>query len=246
MKKWKIFLICLFVILVGAGSYLYYILEMKEYDTADTQVDEITDKKFEVILPDDSEENTHTSTPKEKITNDDTVTQIDTDTITEKPSTTKTEKSNNADETLNKDGKKENNTVSNNKSEGTATNTKNKDETVASQITAKYEPSFKDLEAQANSRVDKLVSLAIAEYQAKRKNNEAISYPYFYAKYTSAGRTLESNADTAFEIVYNEYTNELKKNGLESSYAEKIRSHYEATKKERRNNLLKRAAKYAK
>ncbi|THE12295.1 hypothetical protein E1I69_11370 [Bacillus timonensis] len=242
MKKWKIVLICVFVLLIGAGSYLYYILEVKEYNTADTQVDEITEKTFDVTLPSDTEKKQQNEAPIEDSATDEQNSQP----TTESPSANGDKKtivsSNNKDTDVNIEKKQENK----NTSASTATDTKNKEKPSASNITAKYEPSFKDLENQANSRVDKLISLAIAEYQAKRKNNETISYPYFYAKYTSAGKTLESSADAAFDIIYNEYTNELKINGFDSSYAEKVKSHYETSKKERRNNLLKRAAKYAK
>lgn len=55
MKKyWKQITLGLTVVLLAVAGYLVYAFEFKEYETADQDVDKVTEEKIEVDLPDDS------------------------------------------------------------------------------------------------------------------------------------------------------------------------------------------------
>lgn len=55
MKKyWKQITLGLTVVLLAVAGYLVYAFEFKEYETADKDVDKVTEEKIEVDLPDDS------------------------------------------------------------------------------------------------------------------------------------------------------------------------------------------------
>ncbi|MBZ5202052.1 hypothetical protein HU147_12560 [Planomicrobium chinense] len=55
MKKyWKQITLGLTVVLLAVAGYLVYAFEFKEYETADKEVDKVTEEKIEVDLPDDS------------------------------------------------------------------------------------------------------------------------------------------------------------------------------------------------
>ncbi|QKX49561.1 hypothetical protein HF394_02610 [Planococcus glaciei] len=55
MKKyWKQITLGLTVVLLAVAGYLVYAFEFKDYETADKEVDKVTEEKIEVDLPDDS------------------------------------------------------------------------------------------------------------------------------------------------------------------------------------------------
>ncbi|MCJ1908260.1 hypothetical protein [Planococcus ruber] len=109
------------------------------------------------------------------------------------------------------------------------------------QIKQKYEPSLADIENQANSRINGLVSRAKSEYDAKKANGESISYGYFYNKYMSAASELEGRTDTVFYAVLGSMKKELKANGLAESHADSLVSEYEARKEQRKSDLISKA-----
>lgn len=109
------------------------------------------------------------------------------------------------------------------------------------QIKQKYEPSLADIENQANSRINGLVSRAKSEYDSKKANGESISYGYFYNKYMSAATELEGRTDTVFYAVLGSMKKELKANGLAESHADSLVSEYEARKEQRKSDLISKA-----
>jgi hypothetical protein len=108
----------------------------------------------------------------------------------------------------------------------------------AEEIIEKYKPVFQSLESQANSKIDALLSRAIGEYQAKKGSGESISYSYFYQKYNSAGRELESNTDAAFNYVYSVLEKELEVKGFDPGQAHTVKTSYYAAKKQREASLI--------
>ncbi|WP_052650751.1 hypothetical protein [Planococcus massiliensis] len=109
------------------------------------------------------------------------------------------------------------------------------------QIKQKYEPSLADIESQANSRINGLVSRAKSEYDSKKAKGESISYGYFYNKYMSAATELEGRTDTVFYAVLGSMKKELKANGLAESHADSLVSEYEARKEQRKSDLISKA-----
>jgi hypothetical protein len=105
-------------------------------------------------------------------------------------------------------------------------------------IKDQYRPVFYSLQSQANGKLDALVSRAISEYQGKKANGESISYSYFYQKYTTAGRALESQTDDAFYYIYGALENDLKKHGHSTSHATVFKDQYAAAKREREASIL--------
>jgi hypothetical protein len=237
MKKgWKYALISLLVLILGAGGTIYYFLNIKTYEITDKEIEEITASEYEIILPEDVEKPADTPEDDSK-----TETTDNSDKTTENNKTTgenhSTENNGNkGSSTENENGKNENNTPQ--------PNTTEKDKpveiTVAS-IKGKYRPVFESLEAQANTKIDGLVSRAIGEYHQKKNNGESISFAYFFQKYTSAGKDLESKTDDAFNYIFTALQDNLKKHGFSPNHANEFKEQYENAKKARESALLNKA-----
>lgn len=216
MKKFKVFLLVALVIVLGAGGYLLYMFQFKEYEVADETVKEIVEEPYKVELPDGStiviDENGEVvieSATSEEGSN--------TETTAEPPS---------------------NSTSAGNGTTGTTTST---EEPTVVIIKDKYKPALEGLEGQADAKINALVGRAKSEYQDKQANGEKIDYGYFYNKYMSAANDLEANTDTTFDAVLNVVENDLAANGYDESYAQSFKEEYEATKKARRDSLLNKA-----
>lgn len=225
-KKWKIFLSVFVILLLAAGGTVYYFFEIKEYDVADAEVEEIIESEYDIVLPDEETAKTDTN------------------------GTSSTNKTNNEDgvESANGDessGINSTNGTSNETNENGSTSSNNQTAseqpiTVAA-IKDKYRPSFEDLQSQANSKIDTLVSSAYNEYKTKKQNGESISYSYFYQKYTGAGSDLEARTDAAFQVIYEALQAELQNNGFSKSHAKPFLEEYEEAKSTRETALLNKA-----
>jgi hypothetical protein len=222
MKKWKVVL-SIFVLLlaVGAGT-LYYFLNLKEYNTADTKVDEIINSDYQIKFPGDD----NSESPPEAQAKGQSLNQTDG---TVKSGSAKVDNSGNG---TNLSGK---------------SSTGNKaSKLTAADILAKYQPAFKNLESQVDGKLDSLLSYALNEYQAKKANGEDISYFYLYSKYNGAAKKLEESTDKSFFLIYDTITNELEKSGYSSADALPIKNHYLSLKKERRSALMNKALEHLK
>lgn len=229
MKKWKIITsIIAFLLVVGAGT-IYYFLDIKEYKTADTKVEDIVEDDYQVKLPDE--------TPQEGNSNEVTDQQSDQQTVSQGSGTAKAEfvaNTNSSNRVVNKTNHTKNIAV------------KTSSKPTAASIIAKYQPTFQDLEGQADSKLNALLSYAFSEYQTKKASGEEISYFYFYSKYNSAAKKLEASTDSSFNYVYNALVKELEKSGYSSTDAKTIKEHYLSVKKQKRSSLMNRAVEQLK
>lgn len=237
VKKWKIIVSILVLMLVLGGGYLYYFLNVKEYKTADTKVQEIVQTDYKVILP--GKESGNNVSPgknaqEQQIGNEVSGTtrnnSEDNEIATKLLSSGQTSTS-----TSTSSIEKQNSSISVKQIDSKPT---------VDAILEKYQPSFEDLESQADGKVNTLLTYALNEYQAKKANSEEISYFYFYSKYTSASKTLESSTDASFNYIYNSLVDELKKSGFSTDDASPIKDHYNSLKKQRRSALMSKAMEH--
>ncbi|MHC0037893.1 hypothetical protein [Pseudoneobacillus sp. C159] len=261
MKKvWKYVLAILLVLIIGTAGTVYYFINIKTYDVADEQIDEIIETEYDIVLPDDivvdepmdsnnsTENGISTSTDKgqqedktgdsssnntnnQPTTNSSKTNKPTSQTTTGGKSSTTSTNSNNANKS----------TSGQDKPSQTDNSTEAPVEVTVKNIKDKFRPVFKSLESQANGKIDALMSRAFNEYQQKKENGESISYSYFYQKYTSAGRDLENKTDGAFNYIYKALENDLQKHGYSVSHAKPFREQYEETKKDREAALFNKA-----
>ncbi|MCM3709229.1 hypothetical protein [Sporosarcina luteola] len=244
-KKWKISIAVVMALVLGAGAYLAYIMKFKEYDVADDEVEEIVSNPYEIELPDGS---------KLVIGEDGTVNQVEGNTVAEgdqggdgadgkSAAGDSGEKTSTGSNTAgvtppNSDSKGTLTTTTPNKQPASSSNPK---KVTVADVKGKYEPVFKQLEGQADVKINSLIGRAKKEYSDKKANGESISYGYFYNKYMGAANNLEANTDAAFYGVVKAVEAELAANGYNKSYAQSFIDEYEATKKARRDGILKKA-----
>jgi ABC-type cobalt transport system substrate-binding protein len=252
MKKvWKYILSILLVIILATAGTIYYFLNVKTYDTADEEIEEIIESDYQIDLP--IIDHTPDSTIEDKGDNTGT-NNNEGESSTDKDNTT--DNINNGDQTTGtgKTTTGSNNSVSNNTgtnpskntSSGTKQPAKNTSPEETTEITVAnikdlYRPVFQSLESQANGKIDSLLSRAVGEYHAKKAEGTTISYSYFYQKYTSAGRDLEAKTDVAFNTIYKALEKDLKKHGYSQSHANDFKEQYAATKKARESALIAKA-----
>ncbi|MEH7443996.1 hypothetical protein V7201_16910 [Bacillus sp. JJ1122] len=120
-------------------------------------------------------------------------------------------------------------------------NSNNKPVITADTIKAAYRPAFESLQSQANAKIDALVNTAYNEYQSKKQSGESVSITYFFQKYTSAGKELESNTDETFNYIYGALVNDLQDRGFSSSEANEFKTQYENAKSARESALISKA-----
>lgn len=233
MKKvWKIILSIALIVIVGVAGTSYYFLKVKTYNVADKKVDAITSSKYNIVLPGQTKPGKQSAASNN---NTETASNNSTGTLSA------TNISNGKDQLVNS-GRNQSGKSNSSNGSSTTTSTGTQTEKATSEgIKEKYRPTFKDLEAQANGKIDSLIAAAISEYKGKKANGESISYPYFYQKYNSAGGKLESNTDATFDYVYRALQSDLKNNGLNPEDAKSFKVAYENTKKERESALLQKA-----
>jgi hypothetical protein len=211
--------------LIGAsvGGYVYYIINVKTYNTADKKVAEITEEQYKLDLPGD-----HSATDGPVPPSDDTPADSH-DSQNQEPSASSTG-----------DGTEINTAVTNTNSSSNLHNhsqPKPKKVTVQ-QIKNNYRPVFESLQSQANSRLSTLIGHAESEYHTKKANGEKVRVGYFVSKYKSAGENLEANTDQAFNIIYSALQQDLKKNGFKAKEASEFKTKYENEKDALRDSLF--------
>ncbi|UYZ21806.1 hypothetical protein [Mesobacillus jeotgali] len=256
-KSLKFAIIPVLILLAGTAGALYYFLNVKEYDVADEKVDEITKTEYKVALPDlgslgdgidgGSDENRDdTGSEGSEAALADTVSNnkaavADTGSRTEagtgSPSNIEREASVTKGKNIDGD------TTKNEKTEGKKRKTDGakKQDVTAEMIKAAYRPSFEALEAQANAKIDSLISTAYSEYNTKKQNGESISITYFYRKYISAGKELEASTDETFNYLYESLLKDLKAKGFSASEAAEFTTQYENAKAARETALIEKA-----
>lgn len=252
MKKvWKYILSFLLVIILATAGTIYYFLNVKTYDIADEEIEEIVESDFDIVLP-GKEDSIQSNNNETSNSNDSNTKSNETDSDSEN-NVANGDTSNTIVETGEKSSESTDNNQTDTKESGkdsttkpTSNNQPNKNTKPTNEVTVKqikdlYRPVFKSLQSQANGKIDSLVSRAIGEYRAQQSNGESISYSYFYQKYSSAGRDLEAKTDDAFNYIYNALEKELKDNGYSTSHAKDFRDQYEVSKKERESLLLAKA-----
>lgn len=223
-KKLKIFLLTALILIIGAAGYLLYEFKFKTYDVADEAVKEIVADPYKVALPDGS-----------------TILIDENGKVVEEKGTEKSTNTVTTSTTSNSE-------VLAGKTAGPGINSTSKNETSTSQekptvasIKDKYRPALEGLEAQADAKINALIGRAVGEYNDKKANGEGIDFGYFYNKYTAAAGDLEASTDNIFYAVLAAVEKDLAANGYDKSYAQSFKEEYEASKKARRDGILKKA-----
>lgn len=237
-KKWKITIAVVAAVLIGAAAYGTYVFKFKKYDVADEEVSEIVADPYEVELPDGS---------KLIIGEDGSVSTGSGDASTAGGDTTDSDDggeaggdtSTGSNQTAGVTPPKNNASNGDQGTDGNKVPVNTNKPTVA-EVKAKYEAVFTQLEGQADTKINSLISRAKKEHADKKANGESISYGYFFNKYMGAANTLEANTDAVFYGVIQAVETELAANGYSKTHAKSFVEHYEATKKARRDGILKK------
>jgi hypothetical protein len=106
-----------------------------------------------------------------------------------------------------------------------------------------YESTFATFYKQVNGKVEELMQVAYNEYMTKKNNNEKVSYPYFYAKYFTAAKSLEKDTDIAFHVIYETFLNDLNKYGYDPQLAHDYLKSYENIKQSVQTSIMKEVTK---
>lgn len=244
MKK---FGIAFGIIVIALGAYIAYLFEFKDYDTTDAAVDEVAEEEYVIELADGSKIILDKyGNLIRHVTDEDGTEKIEA--FTE--SFPSTERSDLAVASVSSDnsgtkGSKVKTDASGKaaiKSYAAFAGKKASKKMTVAQIRAKYDPAIAELEGQAHEKLDALIDLAVSEYLEMEANDQKISYPYFYNKYSSAASKLEERTDKMFYALMEVMKQELKKNGLPAAEAEKMSKEYEDRKNKLRRDILKQTA----
>lgn len=246
-RKWKITIWVVLAVVVGAAAYGTYVFKFKKYDVADEEVAEIVADPYEVELPDGSKliigEDGSVTTGSADASGVDGE-EVDEEADGEAGSATGSNAT--AGVTPSKKPTKPADSTSTSTDKGTggnkvpASTDKPTTKPTVAEVKAKYEGVFNQLEGQADSKLNALISKAKNEYTDKKANGEKISYGYFFNKYMGAANTLEANTDAVFYGVVQAVEAELVANGFSKTHAKSFVEHYETTKKARRDSLMKK------
>jgi len=233
-KKLKIFLLILLIVILATAGTLLYFFKFKEYDVADEEVTKVLEDPYTIEMPDGT-----------TITLDENGDIVESVGNAEAPGTEGT-----PSKGTSTDGSKADATATDTtKADGTTpdkkgptsttgnTDTDSAKSTVGT-IKQKYVPTLENLQSQADTKLNTLISHAKTEYTTKKANGESISYAYFYNKYVGAAEGLEANTDAVFKGVIKAVEKDLVTNGYDKSYAQNLVDEYNAAKKARRSSLL--------
>jgi ABC-type cobalt transport system substrate-binding protein len=236
MKKvWKYILSILLVIILATAGTIYYFLNVKTYETADKEIEEIIKSEYDIILP-SNEDSKQVNEGSSNVGREQTTSTNSNSNQEADNNNNKTDKDKNNTSNSSIDSQGENSESSSNNEERTA-----EEEVTVADIKDRYRPVFESLQSQANGKIDALTSRAFQEYQSQKSKGESISFSYFYQKYSSAGKELESVTDEMFNYIYSALESELKKNGYSPSHANDFREQYAAAKQQREKALLNKA-----
>ncbi|GAA0315712.1 hypothetical protein GCM10008967_02830 [Bacillus carboniphilus] len=244
--KWTLGIIA--VIILGVAGTVYYFFEIKEYDTADAEVEEITKTEYDIVLPpnvgeDDVDQDSSTNEEStEEQADSDSLPATSTEVDEEESDSESNQTGNTGTNQNSSDQKKQDSNNDNSKDKTDSNDDTKKDPVVtADYIKDRYRPTFESLQAQANSRLDALIAKAISEYRAQKSAGKSVSFGYFYQKYKGAADELEANTDATFNIIIGALNDELEKNGFTTKESKEFRDYYEAQKEAREDALLERA-----
>lgn len=106
------------------------------------------------------------------------------------------------------------------------------------EIEKKYLSSIEATASNYEMRLNGLVSSALLELNAARKDSPHADLRPLADSYISAGRSLEARCDASVYSLLEEFENELKSNSFPVDASARARSEYEAGKKERAAQLL--------
>jgi len=106
------------------------------------------------------------------------------------------------------------------------------------EIENKYLSSIETTASNYEMRLNGLVSSALLDLNAARKDSPHADLRPLADSYISAGRSLEAQCDASVYSLLEEFENELKSNSFPVDAAVRARSEYEAEKKERAEQLL--------
>jgi hypothetical protein len=247
-KTFKIAIVTALVLLAGGAGSIYYFLNVKEYDVADAKVEEITKAEYQIDLPDADSADDDGNSEADGSVSEGEASGDGFQVVSEEADRAS------ASGRDGKKGSKQKERVIENpsgskSSRGDVTESTDKNgaevgkkQTVTVEsIKAAYRPVFVSLEAQANAKVDSLVSAAYSEYKTMKENGESVSVTYFYRKYSAAGKELESMTDQTFKYVYESLESELKKQGFSAKEAREFKTQYENSKTAREAALIEKA-----
>lgn len=314
-KHWKKITLVLAAVLLSVGGYLVYVLQFKEYETADENVEKVTKEKIEIDLPDDTklvvDEEGNVVEVKDGETaevasegsdakgSEGTTGSAGSDAAAGTASSTDSKSGSGSAvvaSSTNGSAGSENGTSGSAGGEGTNGNAANGNaasgnasagsgssgngstdkgtggngsagntgsnasgsngssgnngstgsngdtaRVTVADIKAKYQPTLSGLEADANTKINGLISVAKNEYAQDSKDGK-VSYGYYYNKYMGAATDLEKRMDSAFYAVVDVMKKDLKANGLAEAHTKSVVEEYEATKKQRRSEVINKAA----
>lgn len=222
-KMWKYVVFVILIVAISIGSYFLYTFKFKEYDVADSKVQEIINEQtFTVDLPNG-----------EKMVVDEKGNIITDDSQASKTTTEQSAISSSVKAVPNK-------TASNEMTANKTTRATTEQKPTVESILEKYNPTFASLETQASDKLNALIGLAMNEYATKSANGEDIEYGYFYNKYVGAATNLEATTDAVFYSLLKVVEADLQANGYEKSNAQTLQQQYESAKEARRNSLLQK------
>lgn len=235
------------VIVIALGAYIAYLFEFKEYDTTDAAVDEVAQEEYVIELADGSKiildkygnliRHVTGDDGKEKIeafTEGSPYSQI-SELAVASVSSDKKDAHNTQAHSSDKKSKAVN-------SDAVSPGKKAAPKMTVAKVRAKYDPAIADLEDQAYKNLESLMDLAVSEYLEMEANDQKISYPYFYNKYTAAASKLEQRTDKMFYALIEVMEQELKVHGLSLKTTESMAKEYESRKDKLRRDILKQTA----
>lgn len=233
------------IVLICSAGYLIYLFGFKDYNVADAEVDSLTKEEYVIELADGSRIilDAHGNLIRHLQGNDEAV-------QTEKfregmpySETTDPEVASVSSE----NGQQTKEQQKSSKEKAEAKKAKNDKKSKGAKLTEKevrqnYEPAIADIERQANASLNNLISIAKNEYFEMEANDQKISYPYFYNKYSSAASKLEKRTDEVFYGLMAMMKKDLKANGLPDSLPKSLSKEYENRKDKLRRDILKETA----
>jgi len=223
-KKWKWVLGLFLVIILGGAGTVYYFLNMKDYDVADEQIDELTETEYKVDIP-----------ALEEIETEEPVSENQDQ---EEGSAVQTEASGDQGTSNTKDEVQSSASNQNTNGSSAKAAASSGSKVTVAVIKKRYRAAFEQLESQANQRVDSLIARAVNEYSEKKSNGEEISFSYFYVKYSNAGKSLEAMTDSTFNSVYGQLEKDLQAHGYSTAHAKEYRDAYDQMKEQRRSAIM--------
>lgn len=111
------------------------------------------------------------------------------------------------------------------------------DDSLRSQIEQKYISRLQSLASGYEGKLNSLVSAALSEYSAAKKNNPNADISPLINKYYSTGKALEAECDAQFYSVLAAFESELRAHSFPLDAAVKAKETYEARKSARAGQI---------